>query len=189
MLLTHKKLMSLTLASVVSIAGCSSHSDSSEKKPTIWAAGTSSKPLTAAQVNIIVAIKGEPMLTANGQDIAVGVTLTNNGKTMLSSSGTKPVNLGAHSVDASGNIITQDLARVSLPNILPGTSDTVTILLPVAGVLNHSAQILPVQESVAWFNAFGTKPLTVGPFTSCSNASLGKVCDAQGKPLPTMLVH
>ncbi len=82
-----------------------------------------------------------------------------------------------------------DLARAALPDIAPGTATTVTILLPLNGVLNESAQILPVQEGIAWFDSFGTKPLTVGPFNSCSDATSGKVCDATGKPLATLPAH
>ncbi|MEO8778925.1 MAG: glycosyltransferase [Rhodanobacter sp.] len=126
------------------------------------------------------------MLTADGQNIAVSVNLANEGKTVLSSAGNPPVNLGAHSVDANGEVIINDLSRAHFPAIAPGASAAVTILLPVAGTLGHSAQILPLQESVAWFNQWGTKPVTVGPFNSCSNDADGKVCNADGKPLATV---
>ena len=173
----------LVFACVLALGACSSSQDGTDQQ------SSPAKALTADQVNVRLALKGEPALTTDGQNIAVTVSLKNDGSTTLSSAGKMPVNLGAHSVDGRGQMINQDLARASLPNIAPGTSASVTILLPVAGTLNHSAQILPVQEGVAWFDKWGTKPVTVGPFKSCSNVADGKVCDADGKPLAAAPAH
>ncbi|GAA0889910.1 hypothetical protein [Rhodanobacter soli] len=51
------------------------------------------------------------------------------------------------------------------------------------------AQILPVQENVAWFDTWGTKALALGPFDNRANAATGKICDANGKPLPPAAAH
>lgn len=186
-------LGTLAFVSILALAACSSHPDGTDKQPNSSTTATAStgmvRALTADQVNIQLALQGEPALSTDGQNIAVSVSLKNNGTIALSSAGKVPVNLGAHSVDGSGQIINQDLARASLPDIAPGTTANVTILLPIAGTVNHSAQILPVQEGVAWFDTWGTKPLTVGPFSSCSNAADGKVCDANGKPLAPTAAH
>lgn len=193
MLSTRNALGALALVSTLALGACSSNKGSSDQQPN--SSSSTSQPstpgtaLTADQVQVQLTLQGEPALTADGQNIAVTVNLMNGGKTVLSSSGTPPVNLGAHSVDANGKIINLDLARAAIPDIAPGTSAAVTILLPVTGVVTESAQILPVQEGVAWFDAFGTKPLTVGPFNSCSDAAAGKVCDASGKPLATLQAH
>ena len=189
MITNHRNSVLAVLAVAVSLSACSSHSDTANKQDAAWGSGTSSTPLTAGQVDVKLTLQGEPVLEADGQKIAVKVNLANSGETALSSTGTKPVNLGAHSVDASGHIVTLDLARAPLPYIAPGSSAVVTISVPVSGAMNNSVQILPVQEGVAWFDAFGTKPVAVGPFVSCSDAALGKVCLGNGKPLATASTH
>ena len=186
-------LGTVALVSALALAACNSDQGGTNKQPNSSTTATAStgmvKALTSDQVNVHLALQGEPALSADGQNIAVTVSLKNDGTTLLSSAGKLPVNLGAHSVDGSGQIINNDLARASLPDIAPGTTANVTILLPIAGTINHSAQILPVQEGVAWFDTWGTKPVTVGPFSSCSNAADGKVCDANGKPLAPTAAH
>lgn len=187
-----KALGTPLLVSLLVLGACSSNQDSSDHQATastgsaqVAAPGTA---LTADQVKVTLTLVGAPMLTADGKNIAVSVNLANEGKTVLSSASTPPVNLGAHSVDATGKTIT-DLSRAKLPAIAPGTSAAVTILLPVAETLGHSAQILPLQENVAWFSQWGTTPVTVGPFNSCSDTAAGKVCDAQDKPLAIVPAH
>jgi len=175
----------VVFASALALGACSSSQDGIGQQ----VSSSNTKALAADQVNVHLTLQGKPTLTADGQNIAVTVSLKNDGTISLSSAGKMPVNLGAHSVDSKGQMIKQDLARAPLPNIAPGTSASVTILLPVAGTIDHSAQILPVQEGVAWFSAWGTKPVTVGPFNSCSNAADGKVCDVNGKPLATAAAH
>jgi len=181
------------LVSLLALGACSANQDGSDHQAKSSSGnaqtGVVGTPLTANEVSVKLTLLGSPMLTADGKNIAVSVNLANDGKASLSSAGTPPVNLGAHSVDDHGQIIVNDLSRAKLPAIAPGTSAAVTILLPVAGTLGHSAQILPLQENVAWFSKWGTKPVTVGPFNSCSNAAEGKVCDAEGKPLAIMPAH
>jgi len=193
MLLMRNAFGALALASALALGACSSNQEGSDQQQKSSSATSMPSPptagLTADQVNVKLALQSEPVLSADGQNIAVAVELTNSGKTVLSSSGSNPVHLGAHSVDANGKIINMDLVHDAIPDIAPGTSIAVTILLPVAGVMDHNAQILPVQEGVAWFDVWGTKPLTVGPFNSCKNASEGKVCGADGKPLATAPAH
>jgi hypothetical protein len=134
-----------------------------------------------------LALQGAPSISADGEDIVVLVRVTNSGTATFGSQTTpNNVNLGAHSIDASGKIIDNDVARGHLPQIAPGAEATATILLPIDKVLNKRAELLPVQENVAWFDQWGTRPLIVGPFNGCSSDALGKVCDATDKPLPTV---
>lgn len=171
------------------LAACSSSQDQAAPQQPA-AAGTApaapaatANTLTADQVSVQMALHGAPTLSADGQFIDVAVTLVNQGKAALSSTGPNPVNLGAHSASANGTIIDNDLARAGLPDIAPDNQATVIIQLPVEKTLGKSAQILPVQENVAWFDAWGTKPLVVGPFSNCAGSAIGKVCGADGKPL------
>lgn len=95
-----------------------------------------------------------------------------------------PVHFGAQRLGANGKA-DMDLSRAMIPIIEPGSSAKVTIMLPVEQMLNHSAELLPVQEQVAWFDAWGTKPVVVGPFTKCTGSMAGKICGPDGKPLST----
>ena len=184
-------LVGLAISIALTLAACSSGQDqaASQQPSATGTAAAAPAPaamagaLTADQVNVEMALQGAPTLSVDGQFINVAVSLANHGKTVLSSTGPNPVNLGAHSADANGTVIDNDLARAGLSDIAPGGQATVIIQLPVDKTLGKSAQILPVQENVSWFDAWGTKPLVVGPFNSCANSATGKVCGADGKPL------
>lgn len=179
-------LIALAVASTLALTACGSGQNDSTANKLATAAAAPAAPagaLTADQVNVQMTLQGAPMLSADGQFVSVTVVLANHGKTTLTSTGADPVNLGAHSADASGTIIDNDLARAAIPDTTPNSQSTITIRLPVAKITGKSAQILPVQENVAWFDTWGTKPLVVGPFNTCASATIGKVCDADGKPL------
>lgn len=187
--IVRRALIALPAAIALALAACSSGQDqAASTQPTatdasIAATAAPADALTAGQVNVQMTLQGAPTLSADGQSIDVAVTLANHGTVALSSTGPDPVNLGAHSADAAGRVIDNDLARASLPELASGGQATVTIQLPIDKTLGKSAQILPVQENVAWFDTWGTKPLVVGPFNTCANAADGKVCGADGKPL------
>lgn len=186
-------LTALAITAALGLAACSSGQDQTTADQSAAAgdasAPTAAKRLTPDQVDVQMTLQGAPVLSADGQFVDVTVSLANHGKTTLASTGKYPVNLGAHSMDASGKIVDMDLARASLPGIAPNSQATVTIQLPVDNVVGKSAQILPVQENVAWFDQWGTKPLVVGPFKSCASAADGKVCGADGKPLSSPAAH
>lgn len=179
----------LAISMALMLAACSSGQDqAAPQQPAATgtaaaAPAASANALTADQVNVQMTLQGAPTLSADGQSIDVTVTLANHGTVVLNSTGPNPVTLGAHSADANGTIVDNDLARASLPDIATGGQATVTIQLPMDKTLGKSAQILPVQENVAWFDTWGTKPLVVGPFNNCASAATGKVCGADGKPL------
>lgn len=187
--ITRISLVGLAISIALMLAACSSGQDNTASQTPAVASTSTAAPapagdaLTADQVSVQMTLQGEPALSADGQSIDVSVTLANHGKTTLSSTGPDPVNLGAHSADANGAVVDNDLARAGLPDIAPGGQATVVIQLPVDKTLGKSAQILPVQENVAWFDTWGTKPLVVGPFNNCASAATGKVCGADGKPL------
>lgn len=144
-----------------------------------------SSPNSGVAYHASLALTGPPRVTADGKNILVTVIVTNNGRGTFGSATTpNNVNLGAHSIDASGNIGINDLARGHLPQISSGETKRASILLPVAHTLGYRVELLPVQEDVAWFDQWGTKPLVMGPFQRCNPAAIGKVCDASGKPLP-----
>lgn len=181
-------LIALAATAALGLAGCNSGQDQSKaNQPAAAGTAAGARPLTADQVNVQMTLKGTPVLTTDGQFVAVTIELANYGKTTLTSTGLDPVNLGAHSVDAGGAVVDNDLARAPIPDTAPNSQATVTIQLPMDKLMNKSAQILPVQENVAWFGTLGTKPLVVGPFKSCVGAAAGnKLCDADGRPVPSM---
>lgn len=181
-------VLSILLAAV--LTGCSS-SQPAGGSESAGATGSPKTPATttspqAGSYKAKLALVGAPAVTANGKDILVTVQVTNEGKTAFGSvSEPHNVNLGAHAVDASNKKVVNDLARGNLPQIAPGATAQASILLPVSQTLGYRAEILPVEEGVAWFDQWGTQPLVVGPFKACANASMGTACDASGKPLPT----
>lgn len=180
--------------SVLALAACSSSHPGAPAASAGQAVGASSThkpaashPAAAGHLHAELALIGQPAVTNGGKDIVVTVNVTNDGPLPFGTQATDVhnVNLGAHAVDAAGHWIVTNLARGTMPEVQPGQTVKATILLPVAKVLGYSAEILPVEESVAWFNKWGTKSLLVGPFKACSSPSVGKVCSASGKPFPT----
>lgn len=191
----HRAPLVLFIMSVFALAACgsgqqegpSSASGSAQTSSAPGSAQTGATPSAASggQFHAEMSLVGQPSISADGKSVEVVVAVTNTGTTAFGpETGSHGVTLGAHSIDSDGAIVSQDLARGQLPQIAPGASQQATIQLPVAGVLGHRAELLPVEEGVAWFDAWGTKPLIVGPFEACSNSSVGLVCDASGKPLP-----
>lgn len=128
---------------------------------------------------------GTPALAQNRNDIIVTVNVRNVGTSPFGSD-TPPhgVNLGAHSINASGVIIDNDLARGHLPQIAPSASASATILLPVDELIGKRAEIIPVAEGLGWFDKWGTRPLVLGPFKECENGDTTTICDSVGEPLP-----
>ena len=143
--------------------------------------------LDARRFHATLELQGRPLLNSNGADILVNVLVTNDGVGPFGSS-TPPngVNLGAHAIDESGKTVVNDLARAHLPQIAPGASARVTILLPIGQLLGYKAEILPVAEGLGWFDKWGTLPLIVGPFNHCKGMTSNMVCEATGKPLPSV---
>lgn len=184
-------LATVAIASALGLAACGSGHD--QDAATTSAATTSGTPaaaagqrLTADQVNVQMTLEGKPTLSSDRKFVDVKLSLTNHGTVTLASIPPYPVNLGAHSVDANGKIVDNDLARAGIPGIAPNSQATITIKLPASQIIGKSVQILPVQENVAWFDTWGTKPVVVGPFNTCTGSAAGEICDASGTPLPTV---
>lgn len=169
------------------LAGCGSgqQANTSVTSNDAGQAKASAPAVLTGNYHAQLALAGSPAVTADGKGVLVTVSVTNDGATPFGTQATAAhnVNLGAHAVDATGNVVDNDLARGSMPEVAPGVTVKATVLLPVDKVLGHRAELLPVAEGVGWFDQWGTKPLMVGPFDACSSAA-GKVCDASGKPLP-----
>jgi hypothetical protein len=140
---------------------------------------------TQARYSAKLVLTGQPAIATGGKVILVKVNVTNESQTIFgSSSQPHNVNLGAHGINAAGDVVINDLARGQLPQIAPGKTAEATILLPLKEVLGRRVELLPVEENVAWFDQWGSKPLVMGPFEACASLAIGKVCDASGKPLP-----
>lgn len=173
-----------TLAAALVLAGCGSSQPDNTSTTSVYAQQLKAATSTAqaGHYHAELALAGSPAVTADGKEVLVAVNVTNDGPSSFGTQATaaKNVNLGAHSIDSTGKVVDNDLGRGSMPEVAPGATVKATIRLPVDKVLGHSAELLPVEEGVGWFDAWGTKPLVVGPFKACSD----KVCDASGKPLP-----
>ncbi len=175
--------------SVVLLAACSSGHDSSGSSATAASGGDVSSASTAGgHFHAELTLAGQPSVSGDGKNIVVDVSVTNDGTSPFGTRATPVhnVNLGAHAIDASGKVVANDLARGSMPEVAPGATVKATILLPVGKVLGYSAELVPVEEGVGWFDQWGTKPLSVGPFKKCGVGQAGTVCGASGNPLPVV---
>ena len=185
---TPKATLVLPLLTAFVLAGCGSGQQTNTSATSSDAGHAQASAPTAPTGNYHaqLALAGPPAVTADGKDVLVAVSVTNDGATAFGTQATpvRNVNLGAHAVDATGKLVDNDLARGSMPEVAPGATVKATILLPVDKLLGHSAELLPVEEGVGWFDKWGTKPLVIGPFEACSGNATGKVCDVTGKPLP-----
>lgn len=173
----------LVIAGAAGVAACGS----GQSGHTMASSGAPPAGATSGQhYQANIALEGHPQTTADGKDIVVTVRVTNTGTGTFGSASQPPVNLGAHSIDSAGKVVNNDVSRGKLPLVAKGAAVTATIRMPVDQLMGKRAEILPVEEGVAWFDQWSpaTKPLIVGPFQACGNASEDNVCDAAGKPLP-----
>lgn len=184
-----QKLPIALVMSVFLLAACSSgHDSSGSSAAAAPGSDVSSASAAGGHFHAELALARQPSVSADGKNIVVVVSVTNDGTSPFGTQATPEhnVNLGAHAIDAAGKVVVNDLVRGSMPEVAPGATVKATILLPVGKVLGYSAELLPVEEGVAWFDQWGTKPLSVGPFKKCSVAQAGTVCDASGNPLPVV---
>lgn len=180
----------LSILSVFALVACGSSqpgNTSAETAKTQPAAASASTE-RAGHYHAKLALAGPLAVTADGKDVVVSVNVTNDGPAPFGTQATPVhnVNLGAHSIDVTGKVVDNDLARGSMPEAAPGATVKATILLPMDKVLGYSAELIPVEEGVGWFDQWGTKSLSVGPFKKCSVGQTGPVCDASGNPLPVV---
>ncbi|MGH8292460.1 MAG: hypothetical protein ACRESA_03215 [Gammaproteobacteria bacterium] len=152
---TRQALPALSLTCVFALPACHPGQPSSESSAPSAGSLPASAPTTkAGHFHAELALVGQPAVTTDGKDILVAVNVTNDGPTTFGSATTaNNVNLGAHSIDASGKIADSDLARGHLPQIASGATQEATILLPATLTLGHRVELLPVQENIAWFDA------------------------------------
>lgn len=173
---------------VVSAAGLAACGSGQQAQP-VAASASAPGPATPAlgqHYQASISLVGQPEVSADGKEVVVTVHVTNTGSGIFGST-TEPnnVNLGALNVDSTGKVLSYGLPRGHLPQVGPSATVVATTKLPVEQLVGNTVEILPVQEDVAWFDKWGTKPLVVGPFKACSDPSKGKLCDAQGNPLAT----
>ncbi|MDF4025694.1 hypothetical protein P3W24_12025 [Luteibacter sp. PPL201] len=125
------------------------------------------------QASVTLSFSAGPSLSPDGQSIVANVDIANHGSVTLVSAGTYPVNLGNHIVDATGAIITTDVARAAIPEIAPGQDVSVALATPISLVQGNGRRIQfeLVQELKAWFTGLGNTPLNTGPFLTLSAPS------------------
>jgi len=173
------------MPAALTLAACGPSQSSSPSAAATAQGAASGAAAQSRDYHAELALVGQPELAADGKSIIVRVNITNDGPIPFGTQATAVhnVNLGAHSIDAAGKIMDNDLARGSMPQAAPGATVKATVSLPIDKMLGNRAELLPVAEGVGWFDKWGTKPLVVGPFMACSDASFGRICDAAGIPL------
>lgn len=186
----HALHLAVMVACTAVLAACGSgQQGQSAATSTSAAAPGTAAPASGQHYQASISLVGQPEISADGKDVVVTVHVTNTGSGTFGST-TEPnnVNLGALNVDSTGKVLSYGLPRGHLPQVGPGATVVATTKLPIEQLVGNTVEILPVQEGVAWFDKWGTKPLVVGPFKACSDPSKGKLCDAQGNPLATAAV-
>jgi len=126
--------------------------------------------LAPNEANVKLSLVTAPTLSADGQTITTVVDFANQGTITLSSTGPYPVRLGYHVADPSGRFVVMDTTRADIPAIAPGGHLAVSIAMPSNGILGtgNSVQFIPVQDGVAFFDAWGIAPMTISPLVSLS---------------------
>lgn len=187
MIRAHALQLVVMVACAAGLAACGSGQQGQPAANSVTAGSSAlAAPASGRHYQASISLVGQPEVSADGKNVVVTVHVTNTGSgTFGSTTGPNNVNLGALNVDSAGKVLSYGLPRGHLPQVAPGATVVATTKLPVEQLVGNTAEILPVQEGVAWFNKWGTKPLVVGPFEACSDPSKGKLCDAQGKPLAT----
>lgn len=140
-------------------------------------------PLKADQARSALSMSGDPTFTSDAGTLSIPVELSNLGTVEFTSEGAHPIYLGVQLLSADGKVERKDFVRARIPNIPAGTQALVNISVPITEINDHSMLILPMQEDVAWFDKFGVKGLTIGPFHTCSNDDHPWICDASGHAL------
>jgi hypothetical protein len=189
MSLNYLKYAVVTFAMAGALSACSSQPGGSDSAPVSSSSAPvssssaptpASKPLTAADVKTQLSQNGDLSLDPTGAVLHVPVLVDNQGSADLNSAANPPVNMGVHLLDNGGSIVNADLVHVPLGDIRAASKGSVTVDVPTAQLVDHSISILPLQESVAWFDAFGVAPLKIGPFTSCSASDGSKTLCLNG---------
>lgn len=135
--------------------------------------------LLPRDVDARLSIVGVPTLSVDGTTIDVTVDITNSGTRTLTSSTSFPVRLGNHIIDGSGNVLQLDVERFDIPDIAPGMHAATTIHMASAAVMGNGKRfrIDLLQEGVSWFQAWGTVPVEVGPYSRCPTVGTGNLCN------------
>lgn len=178
----NKLFAAFGFAAVVTVAlvssGCNKDTGAPAEKAPTAQAPTGPAPLNETSAKSTVSLAVPPTVSQDGTAVQYEISVKNDGGAQFSSGGTNPVNLGSQTVDASGKV-NMEFVRTPLPSaIAPGSSVNVKVSVPVEGTLDKKIRVLLVQEGVNWFDAWGQKPVEIGPFTKCGS----DICN-DGKPM------
>lgn len=136
-------------------------------------------PFKPAQLSVTMTPQGAGALNPATGKFEIPVQIANNGQVILSGATNPPVNVGVQIVpaaDGSGGV--QDFVRTVLPEIKPGESKVVPVVVPADTRINgHTLKIDLVQEHVAWFASLGQPGTTVGPYEVCGKS----LCPVENK--------
>jgi hypothetical protein len=144
---------------------------------------TDPPPLILGKVKASVALQDPPTFIPDSGKVRVHIKLVNSGSSEFTSDGRYPVRLGAQLFAADGKLEIIDYARAEIPDIAPDHEGVATIDIPAEKLDGSTTLILPLQEGITWFDAFGTKAVNLGPFHACKLDAKPWMCDANDTPL------
>lgn len=159
-------------------SGCNKQIEAPAEKAPTAQSPTGPAQLNEASAKSTVSLVAPPTLSQDGSAIQYEIAVKNEGGAEFATAGTNPVNIGNQTVDASGKVNTE-FVRTPLPStIASGTSANVKVSVPADGAYDKKIRVLLVQEGVNWFDAWGQKPVEIGPITKCG----ADICN-DGKPM------
>lgn len=191
---SHPYRLTLTLlVATAMLAACNKPDSSSttDAKPAVEQKvppmGEVNAAIPPGNIDLTYATVGEPAFNAEEGTLAYKVRVTNNGKVLVSSAGSRPVNLGVIIVGPDGNFRTppgkRDFVRIKFPRALePGQSLDLMATFKVAPTIGGSVVLDAVQERVRWFSEYGKPTLALGTFKHCEGSETD-ICTAEDKPL------
>jgi hypothetical protein len=186
----------LSLLAAMSLAACNQNAPSTtnteqpatEQKASV--PGEINEAIPPDSINLAYAIIAGPAYDAKDETIVYKIQVANNGKVALSSTGSKPVNLGVVILGPGDNIGVppgkRDFVRVKLPRTLePGQSLDVTAAFKVEPTIGGSVVLDAVQEGVRWFGDYKKPTLALGAFQYCDGNET-EICTADGEAIPAV---
>jgi len=132
--------------------------------------------LTSEQVGVAMAVTQEPTLSDDGKTVVTTVNVQNRGTVTLASADPHPVMFGAHIHHSFGVGTEEDVSRVAIPEIAPGTSASLQISIPSSSAFksNRGVRLEFVQAELYRFSKLGVAPLDIGPFAQVTGDSYSK---------------
>ena len=155
-------------------------------------------PATGATFSAKYDMSGAPRSATSATSFTANVRVTNTSPATWLATGTNPIRLGYHWLDANGNVVLWDGVRTALPaDLPPGGTVTVPLVViapPTRG--QYTLRVDLVREGDSWFSAKGVAPadlsVAIGTGLGASyatTATTATLVTASPSPLAVTLIN